>query len=337
MIDWLTLVCPGEIVSPEVRDQLTREVGMVMKVDATGEISWMKPERKSVRSDSHQLTVEMGADLRVYGSPARVGLIRTDNVFGSGDIEECARRMINFVRNVERVELPHYKRWKLKKLDITHNYDLGNLTNVKTALEMLRHVQGDRYQVNTSAESVYWSKNSTVRSGKAYAKGPHLRHLKKKGTAGVSDQEIEACDRLLRLELQLRRHFWDRLERDWWTVTESELDRYHSDYFGRLVGDVVIDEKTDMEKACIAAAIRLGMTEGYGKAAAMAWCVIRSEGFQFWQDKTPRSTMFKHKKILREAGLSYADFAARNVVPIRRRRVILNAPVKSWGELMKTA
>lgn len=338
MIDWLTLKLANEKIPIEARSALASEQSFIMQIAPDGSITWMRPCRESVRSDSHYITVELVGDLLIYGSPARVGLQRVDNVFGSGDPVECANRMIDFVCRVKGVTLPACQEWSCSRIDVTHNYDLGDLVNVKTALELLRHVEGGRYQVRTQAESVYWSERSTFRSGKAYSKGMHMQYMAQRGKAFLSVDELELCQSLLRLELKLARHFWKRqAKKAWYEYTERELDIEHDRYFEKLVGGVEVNENMDMQKQMIKAALELGYKEGQGKQAAMSWAVIRSEGFQYWRDHCARTTYYRHQQIMRQAGLSFGDFVARNVIPIRRRRIVLNQPVRCWADMKKVA
>lgn len=338
MIDWLTLQIDSDRLSDETLNALRVKHSLIMCLNPDGSVEWQRPARREVRSDSHQITVELCGSLRIYGSPARVGLKTVDNVFGSGDPLECADRMLRFVESVEGVQLPEAQEFSCTRMDVTHNYDMGCLVNVKSALEILRHAEGGRYQVRTAAETVYWSTKSTVRSGKAYSKGEHMRYLDRRGRAHLDQEKMQLCDGLLRMELSLRRHYFARqCPTPWHQLEESQLDQIHGAYFGQLIGSVEISERTDMRRACIDAALRLGLSEGQGKAAFLSWTVIQSQGYQAWREYSPRSTFYRHKKILREAGLSYADFAARNVVPLRVRRLELARPVRSWHEIKRAA
>lgn len=311
---------------------------MIMRIAPDGEVSWRKFERESVRSDSHQVTVEMTGDLIIYGSPARVGLKTIDNVFGSGDPLECAQRMIDFVCMVKGIGLPAAKSFSCTRMDITHNYDLGSLDNVMSALEELRHVKGGRYQVKTSAETVYWSPKSAYRSGKAYSKGNHMRFLAEKGRAHITQEQHAKCDQLIRLELKLARHYFRKiLKKPWYELTERDLDIEHDNYFSQFVGDVEVSEMTDFETLLKNKAVELGYKEGQGKQAALSWCCIRSDGHEYWKERCAKSTYYRHLKILFAAGLSWADFAARNVIPIRKRRIVIDKPVTSWAEIKKAA
>jgi II/X family phage/plasmid replication protein len=337
MIDWITLSIDASELSPETLQRFRDQTGRLLKLDANGEITWEKPDRRNIRSDSHQVTVELGSFLRIMGSPARITSRDGTNVFGSGCPRFCAQAMLDFVSDLEGIRLPDLESWGCSRIDVTLNYDLGNLTNVKTALEMLRHSEGGRYQVRTTAETVYWSPRSTVRSGKAYAKGPHLEYLART-QQDIEHELIAKAQQLLRLELALRRHYLTRqITKPWYELTQAELEAAHNFYFSGLIGKMEISERSDVLKMCKSAALRLGLTEGIGKAAFMSWTFIRSEGYQAWRESAPKSTFYRHKKVLLEAGLSYTDFAARNVVPLRIHRLHLAEPVQDWRDLKQAA
>lgn len=338
MIDWLTLQIDVADLPVETYLAMRGKHSLICQISPDGSLEWEKPVRRNVRSDSHQITVELCGSLRIYGSPARVGLVRCDNVFGSSDVLECAQRMIDFVARIEEVQLPVAQAWGCTRIDVTENYDLGQLAHVRTALNHLKAAEGGRYQVRTAAESVYWSQKSTVKSGKAYAKGPHMRYLEKRGKSFLSQDEIDLTDRLLRLELSLRRHWISRqAKKHWHELTEAELQKIHAEYFAGLIGSAEITEQSDMRSELIEAAGRLGMTEGQGRAAYMSWCQIQAVGLHAWKDDCPKSTFYRHKKIMFEAGLSWADLKSRKVVPLRTRPIVLGEPIRSWAELRQVA
>lgn len=339
MIDWMTIKIDAMDLPQEAFDHFRKSHFTLVLVDPQGNCVWEKPARDSVRSDSHQLTVEFGSELTIYGSPARLMTGDNDNVFGSDNPVDCAGAMIRHVARTCKVQLPGVYRWKCTRIDVTENYDMGSDTNVKQALELLRHAEGGRYQVKTTAETVYWSTASTYRSGKAYSKGPHLQYLIKRGKLeGISDEKLQAASRLLRLELSLRRHWFQRISRKpWHSLTPSDLAHEHEAYFSKLIGDCEVTETMDMQKKFAHAAVDLGLTPGQGRAAYASWKWIEASGYNDWRDGMPRTTFYRHKKIMMAAGLSLGDFAARTVVPIRRRRLVIDRPVKSWSELLRVA
>lgn len=336
MIDWLTLKIDGTRLEPETIQRLRSLSGRVIKVDAQGTVEWESAARENIRSDSHQVTICMGGELTICGSPARV--MGTSNVFGSGDIRECARAMLAFVRCRVNVSLPDIQSWRCTRVDVTHNYDLLSAANVRAALLSLRHAEGGRYQLRTAAESVYWSVRSQVRSGKAYAKGPHLEYQMRKGAVDLSADELALAHRLLRLELSLRSQFWrEHAAKVWHEYSEHELDRLHEVYFAALVGSVEVTEMSCVQQRCVDVAIAQGRTEGQGKAAYAYWCLIQSEGIERSRELTAKTTHYRHIKILRAAGLSWADFQARRVVQLRRTPMVLAEPVRSWSDLRAAA
>lgn len=331
MLDWLTMKTERINLEPGIVSQLEAKQGCVCKIAADGAVEWATPSREIVRSDSHQLQVHLTAHhLLVMGSPARV--VGNDNVFGSGHIVECAHRMLTFVEAQLWCDLPAFDKWRVTRVDVTHNYDMESAANVRQALLVLRHAHGGRYQVRTESESVYWSVKSKHRSGKAYHKGPHMEFQRKQG-ADYSDDQINLAQRILRLELKLGSKFWHEQTKPWYEFTEGDFNEQHERYFRGLIGNCEVAEMKDVRQQCIDAAKVLGMSEGRGKAAFGHWSLIMAHGYEFARDNTPKSTHHKHVKVLMQAGISFADFQAGRVVALRRKPLVLAQPVTSWDEL----
>ncbi|HVC29069.1 MAG TPA: phage/plasmid replication protein, partial [Gammaproteobacteria bacterium] len=95
MIDWLTLWTDATNLPAESLIALRAAQDRITRVSPDGEIKWETTAYDSVRSDSHQITIRLGSRFCIQGSPARV--MNKNNVFGSGDIRECAWDMIYFV------------------------------------------------------------------------------------------------------------------------------------------------------------------------------------------------------------------------------------------------
>lgn len=336
MLDWLTLKVDATAVPEATRAALRARTGRVIRISPDGAIEWEVAARESIRSDSHQVTVAIGGELTICGSPARV--MEQNNVFGSGDPILCARAMLAFVRSTCQVELPDYHAWRCTRIDVTANYDMGSLAQVREALMSLRHAEGGRYQIRTACESVYWSVGSQIRSGKAYAKGPHLAHLVRKQGLEISERDLEAAAKLLRLELSLRSQwFRERAGKPWHYYTAHELEQQHEAYFAPLIGRAEVTEMDTIREQVIRAAVELGYSEGSGKAAYLYWLTIQQVGFETARAETNRRTHYRHVRALRGAGLSFSDFQARRVVPLRRRSLVLAQPVRSWEELRLSA
>lgn len=336
LIDWVTARVPLEGLSEQVRQAVSLIGDRIIRFNpATGEQRWETSAWDSIRSDTHQVVVRVGSDLWMQGSPARV-CGDGDAVFGSGpsaalDLLGCVDAMRRFLAGQLGVVLPPADRWIVTRVDITGNLLFADLRTVRDALRLLRDVEGGRYRVSAQAgDTVYWSARSKLRAGKAYAKGPHLRHLmRQRGYDGrqYTPQEIAAADRLLRLELRLGREFWSRNR--WQDFTAEQLRLQWSEYFRRMAGDTAVTDDRDLMQRVIASA----PSEGQGKAAYGCWCLIQREGWERAREMYSRSTWYRHLRILRAAGLRDGDISSGRVIPMRLR-VIDAALVTSWEQLL---
>lgn len=332
MIDWLTLRLGPEHIPPALRAGLQARVGNVTASDPEGIILWRKPMRESIRSDSHQIVVEIGHSLRVMGSPART--VYQNNVFGSGDPVKCALDMLACASRLTDLPFP-VSDWDCTRMDVTHNYDLGGSAEVRQALSALRMAEGGHYQVRTAAETCYWgSPRGGLRAGKAYHKGPHLAYQQRKDQCQITEEELRLADRILRLEMSLKSQFWrERAGKAWHQFTEQELDEIHSEYFGKLIGTVEVAKMDDLLQRLE----KVAPTKGRALGAFRTWSLIKSIGVEETKASMPKQTWYAHKKWLFLAGLSWSDLRAGNVVQLRRVPLILNQPVRSWDELRRAA
>ncbi|MEO5367823.1 MAG: phage/plasmid replication protein, II/X family [Magnetococcus sp. WYHC-3] len=335
MIDWLTLV----LDLPEhlwARCALHASMGkQIQCIDPiSGEIDWSTPARESVRSDTHQITVQIsGSRVRISGSPARsMGL--PNNVWGSDNLADCARAHVRLVQRMfPGLALPGPSAWNITRVDVTHNYDFGSLAEVRQALGYLRQFDGGRYRVDTRrGETVYWSPGSTLRGGKAYAKGPHLRYQCDKGQARASVAELALAERLLRMELRLGGAWWRRLRADGRKQWAVDLQAEFHAYWSGLIGRVEVAEMGELE--CLK---RVAPSEGQALAAYRTWALVKAIGHREASDSMPRATWYRHKNLLNRAGLGWGDLATGQVVQFRRRALELREPVHSWEELRRAA
>lgn len=345
LIDWVTAYLEWDSAPDWGGWRLAKTWGdrIVRYCVRTGEMVWETDAWESVRSDSHTIVMRFSqGSIRVQGSPGRA-MGDGDAVFGSGDtgrdLWACVRAMLGHAsRALGVASMPDARLWRVIRVDVTQNYLLGSLPDVRIALRELRGTEGGRYRVSQQAgDTIYWSHRSRLRAGKAYAKGPHLRYLltKTEYTGRVyTEDEIALADRILRLELRLGSQWWrERAECPWWKMTWEQLSEQHSDFFGRMVGEGIDMGSVDFVAKCEEAAVEIGHTKGRGRAAARTWAVINANGWQSARDSMPNSTWYRHLQIIHAAGLGDADISAGRVVSLRRE--IILRPIASWEELRR--
>lgn len=343
LLDWITARVDLELFSDSQRLALRNLGDRIQRFNPkTGEQTWETTAWDSIRSDSHNLSYRAGSDaLWMQGSPARV-IGDGDAVFGSGaaaalDLPGCVLRMRDMLSTAIGIELPEDASvWKVSRVDVTGNLDVGTLPRVRESLSVLRNVEGGRYRVSSQAgDSVYWSQRSRLRAGKAYAKGPHLLYLMRQKTYDgrrYTDEEIELAKRLLRMELRVGAQWWrERTGKPWYNVTAAELKEQWQEYFGRMLGEIQVNEMNVEERI-----IEVAQTEKQAKAAIRLWLQIKGGGWEKARNSIGRTTWYRNLKILRQAGLSDADFSSGKVVEMRRETIEVR-DVQSWEELKRLA
>lgn len=335
LIDWTTARIPLNDLSDSARNAaLSLGDRICCYCPKTGEVRYESFKWESIKSDSHQISVKAGTDLWVQGSPARV-IGEGDAVFGAGasaalDLLGCVDRMVSYLAGAMAVDLPPAHLWKVTRVDVTGNLQLSSQADVRSALSILRGCEGGRYRVSQQAgDTVYWSHTSKMRSGKAYAKGPHLVHLMKQKTyqgLRYTQDMIAAANSLLRLELKLGREWFAR--HHWQSLTADDFKREWSAYFERMIGEA--DMSTDENLHDVIA--RHADTPGQCRAAYGCWLMIQSQGWERARQCYVPRTWYRHLKTLRAAGLGDADIAQGQIVPLRRR-VMSAQMVNSWSQI----
>lgn len=346
LIDWLTLRIPIEQkLSSSLHERIQACLGHMINVSPAGEVIWEKamPDWEAIRSDESGLFWSITGDkdgtryLTIGASPSSLENEGV-NVFGSCDIQYCADVLIRVAARALGAPLPNWREWQCRRLDITANYDMGSSVQVKQALRLLLGTDAPRRRTNSDrkgGDTVYWNPSSDLRAGKAYHKGAHLRYQLRKGNIALDDETLRLADNLLRFELKLGARWFRRLDMDWHYLTPEDLAAEHLSFFSSLIGcgDV---EVSDMGQLLIELE-KHAPTKAQAIAAHRTFALIKTVGYTQTKDSVPRSTFMRHCSYLRAAGLSSADLCAGQIIPFRRRTLILGNPVLSWEELRKAA
>ncbi|WP_331346821.1 phage/plasmid replication protein, II/X family [Cellvibrio sp. UBA7661] len=340
MIDWLTLWLDASLLDRDSMQRVLKDADRVQRINGlTGEVRWESAVREHIKSDDHNVTVNFGSRLQIQGSPARV--TSSHNVFGSLDIQQCAKDMIDFVAKHHSIFIPkNLKLWSCSRIDITQNFDMGSLAQAQQAIDYLKPLKCGRQKTSTYDTSVIWGKGSTLHKGKAYLKGTQLRELVAKNNARVSEVELLKADRLLRLEYTMARGLIHRLRENagmnWYDLTPEILLAHHSDYFSKFISTVeVVDMCNVLDKllANVGKGENQIPTEGRARAAYRCYTDIRMNGYHIAKETYGRSAWYTHVKNLGTIGLVAADLQPINVVPLRRRQIVLDQPISSWDQI----
>lgn len=335
MIDWLSLSIDVAFLSDEVRRICYENHDRILKIDREGQIVFEKVSSEWLRSDSNYLEVSFGSYLHLRGSPARV--VNSNNVFGSLDIKECALTMIRFFCKMNNVIIPmDLNQWNCTRIDVTRNYDMGSLQGVLDAIDAFKLIKVGRQKLSTEDTTASWGRGSSLHTGTAYAKGPQSRKLAAKSKANFSPEQLRIADRLLRLEYSIRSLMLRRFKQiglKWQDFTPEFLIDHHTEYFNQFISGV---EVVDMGNILDLLLQKVGQgipTEGQAKAAYDCYLRCREKGFRQAKDSYPKGTFSRHLKNLSTIGVGPADLQPSNVVPLRRRQVVLDQPVSCWDDI----
>lgn len=356
LIDWLTLRFPlvekdlGSALYSRIRDCM----GFVTATDSKGKILWEKHclDLSVLRSDSPGLFWMITADgdstryLTIGASPSSLEN-KGVNVFGSDDIQYCAKVLIHVAEKALKSILPNFAKWQCRRLDVTGNYDMGSSGQVKEALHQLLSTDAPRRKANSDkrgGDTVYWNPTSDIKMGKAYHKGAHLRMQQRKGNIEIEEKFLKLSDNLLRLELKLGARWFRRLlgrtgaisgEHGWVNIKPVHLDFLHRDFFSKLIGDKRI-QVNDMG-TLLDELLNVAASPGHAKAAHMTFAVIKCNGYVHTKSIMPAATFYRHTALLRLAGLSSADLCAGRVLEFRQRGLVLESPINDWSDIRMAA
>lgn len=350
LIDWLTLRIPmDETLGKQLHAKIYASMGHIVKFSPDGVQEWDKivPDWEAIRSDSMGLYWSVTADadsvryLTIGASPSSLAN-KGVNVFGSLDLQIGAEMLIKIASKALGSVLPNWQAWQCRRMDITANYDMGNNAQVKQALNLLLRTDASRRKANSDrrgGDSVYFNPTSTLRAGKAYHKGSHLRYQLKKGNIEISEQDLQLADRLLRLELMLGSMWFRRLKKDWHALTEQDLIDQHTSFFSSLIGsgDIgVYDMGTLLERL-----EKVAPSKGRAQAAHHTWALIKVLGFTQVKSSMNQQTFRNHMVMLRAAGLNDADLCSGGetalILEFKRKNLVLGKPVLSWAEFRLAA
>ena len=346
MIDWLTLRTPiNHFMECHLAEQFASHIGETKTFDAQGNLLSTKLnfDLDTLRSDAKGIFWQIKNDgknicLVIGASPASLEF--NNNVFGSDDIRHCATVLIRTAEKHLAMLMPPLTAWQCRRIDITENYLLDDNKQVKQALRELRNGDGSRQKASTSktGDSVYWGQGSDYIMGKAYDKGTQSEFLdnqneRRQKSRVFASHTIDLLKRILRLELSLKRLWFEKNKQDYLTITPYQLRQLHINYFSQFIGTLEVTDMTNLLENLY----QVAPTHGQALAAHKTWALIKSIGYEQTKLGTPKPTFCRHIRILKLAGLSMADLQSATILNFRKQAIVIANPIRTWDELLSAA
>jgi hypothetical protein len=237
--------------------------------------------------------------------------------------------MIGFFEGRTGVELPHdLALWNCTRLAVTLNYVLPSAAAVVATLHGLAAARNQRLVVSTHGDTVYWNRGSKTRSAMAYHKGPQLARKVRKGEAKAPPERVAVSNCLLRLELCLGSQFWrERAGRPWQQWTVEGLEAENRGFFAPLIASVQATRPSDVLRALNEVTARPSLAS----AVYRTFLEIQSDGLEVVRARMGKSTFHRHRKLLFQAGLTWADLISPSQPT--RKLLDLGEPVHEWAGL----
>lgn len=338
LIDWLTLRCK---ISDIQENDLLQLIPYLAKMEITCLLTdevvktKMVVDIDAVRSDFTGMVWSISSNgkdkyLNIGASPA--SLEHGSNLFGSFDYQHCKQILLNHARKVLPNVCLFHDEWHPRRIDITQNFHMESLIQVKDALHILRASDGMRQKSTVKGDSVYWGESSKYKRGKAYDKYTQAcelnkRFIKQSKTPIYTNEQLQQMSSIIRLEMTLGRQWFDE-HQDESLLTPDYLIKQHNEFFGQFIGD---SEVTDMDKL-LKALIQTAPSEGRARSAYNTYLNIKHNGYNHTKESMNYNTFRIHKKHLLNAGLCQADLTSGRVIELRKRRITMQ-PVYNWSHL----
>ena len=345
MIDWLTLRTPiNHFLEEHLNDKFYNHIGFIEKTDSAGLVEFTRCvfQLDSLRSDAKGIYWQIqntgeGLYLVIGASPASLEF--NNNVFGTDDIRHCATILVRTAEKHLEMLMPPLSAWQCRRIDVTENYLLDDNKQVKQALRELRNGDGSRQKAtNNGGDTVYWGQGSNLVTGKAYDKGTQAEYLDKKQlkqnkSAVFAQHTIDILKRLLRLELSLKRLWFERNKQDYLTISPKQLRELHTNYFSQFIGTLEVTDMTTLLNNLY----DIAPSKGYALAAHRTWALIKSIGYEETKHGMPKATFSRHIQILKLAGMSSADLQSARILQFRKQAIAIANPIRTWDELLSAA
>jgi II/X family phage/plasmid replication protein len=308
-------------LSPELVTALRTKLDVVSRTRcATGEVEWQLSTGSIEGSHSSSIHLRIfegheGRQLVVEGSVHKLAL--GHNVLGNADgFQERAAELIASVSSQLELALAPPAEWSVQRVDVALLFDLGSPAAVQQFFRGMRGCVYPRRKVATyGLESIYAP--GTVTAVKLYHKGPefkkHGRELRKTLHHASARYLQEAADRRLRVEVEIkarrlasmdaarrakRKPFVSEVTDAWLDSTfNEELDRFLRE---RRAALPIVRRQHEVHARLRETYSRSRADNLYG-----LWSVLSSHGEDATKAKYARSSYYRNRKLLVDAGVAW--------------------------------
>lgn len=233
------------------------------------------------------------------------------NIYGgSNDIEFQVQKLIMFIEDQFKVELPNYKTFSIMRIDYARVYDIGEQINL--FFEGFSNIYYPRRTVmKYGKDGLYFPGTTTTL--KLYNKyNEFKKHDRKRLRKVLYPKELQQLEKIakgkLRIELEIKgKKLKDMYKNEYPKVDQIKIKDIEEQFNVEILRVFKMGEKTmkiynkshEVEKRIYE---RYGST---GNTFLATWYKLSLRGYEYVKDSMPKSTFYYHINKLRDIGISW--------------------------------
>lgn len=321
---------------PCLHDRLN--TGHIVCVGADGDIEWQSPKRLVVQGshDSNFRISSEGSDgqgrathLRFSGNPSK--FLQGHNIFGSDDLialmydsYKKITSALNLNPTIQDIKDVKSGNYSITSFDVNYSFELPSRADVRAWIRAAEFKSKTRHgRPSTKGGTIYWGKNSSRWSIKAYSKGDEISAGKghKLPTSLIDTPLEEWADNKLRIELRLLSKELDKLGiKKACQLTPLKIKELFNTYLKRIemTEQIALTDE-------ILHSIPLRLRSTY---------ILWRDGYDL-RSELSKSTYYRNRKDLLDYNIDIAlaveKRVSSNVIPLIRILEAKPSPVPEWA------
>jgi len=259
---------------------------------------------------SPPIRVQCPPYLTVEGSVHK--LLAGHNCYGGPtDLRACGAWLVRLIEDAFECSLPPIECWELRRIDWAEVWDLKSYQACEEFMRGLVHTEFPRRKKLTyGLETIFFPGHTTT--NKIYHKGPEFskhdrKRLLKLDRDNVVRLQSEA-NNLIRAEVGIKA---EKLDYDFGrAVTVCDINQdYLIGIFITEITRIIRESKQTMKRVRTAREVQARLHQKYSTREASvlfgSWLQLSSLGENALKKSLPRSTFYRHRKMLQDAGCSW--------------------------------